>query len=60
MARCKPSKMMPHCGPEALVALFRMPQHIGYIALLVRDYDEAMSYFVEKLGFKDGVASARL
>jgi hypothetical protein len=28
-----------------------MPQHIGYIALLVRDYDEAISYFVEKLGF---------
>jgi catechol 2,3-dioxygenase-like lactoylglutathione lyase family enzyme len=28
-----------------------MPQHIGYIALLVRDYDEAISYFTEKLGF---------
>jgi catechol 2,3-dioxygenase-like lactoylglutathione lyase family enzyme len=28
-----------------------MPQHIGYIALLVRDYDEAISYFIEKLGF---------
>jgi catechol 2,3-dioxygenase-like lactoylglutathione lyase family enzyme len=28
-----------------------MPQHIGYIALLVRDYDEAICYFVEKLGF---------
>ncbi|WP_340115572.1 VOC family protein [Pelagibius sp. 7325] len=28
-----------------------MPQHIGYIALLVRDYDEAISYFVKKLGF---------
>jgi len=28
-----------------------MPQNIGYIALLVRDYDEAISYFVEKLGF---------
>jgi catechol 2,3-dioxygenase-like lactoylglutathione lyase family enzyme len=27
-----------------------MPQHIGYIALLVRDYDEAISYFIEKLG----------
>jgi catechol 2,3-dioxygenase-like lactoylglutathione lyase family enzyme len=26
-------------------------QHIGYIALLVRDYDEAISYFTEKLGF---------
>jgi len=24
------------------------PQHIGYVALLVRDYDEAISYFVEK------------
>jgi hypothetical protein len=28
-----------------------MPQHIGYIALLVREYDEAISYFIEKLGF---------
>ena len=28
-----------------------MPQHVGYIALLVRDYDEAISYFVERLGF---------
>ena len=28
-----------------------MPQHIGYIALLVRDSDEAISYFIEKLGF---------
>ncbi|WP_063994081.1 VOC family protein [Bradyrhizobium sp.] len=28
-----------------------MPQHIGYIALLVREYDEAISFFVEKLGF---------
>ena len=28
-----------------------MRQHIGYIALLVRDYDEAISYFIEKLGF---------
>jgi catechol 2,3-dioxygenase-like lactoylglutathione lyase family enzyme len=28
-----------------------MLQHIGHIALLVRDYDEAISYFVAKLGF---------
>jgi catechol 2,3-dioxygenase-like lactoylglutathione lyase family enzyme len=28
-----------------------MLQHIGYIALLIRDYDEAISYVVEKLGF---------
>src|SRR5438552_18913376 len=28
-----------------------MQQHIGYIALLVRDYDEAISYFSEKLDF---------
>jgi catechol 2,3-dioxygenase-like lactoylglutathione lyase family enzyme len=28
-----------------------MQQHIGYIALLVRDYDEAILYFTEKLGF---------
>ena len=28
-----------------------MPQHIGYVALLVRDYDEAISWFTGKLGF---------
>ena len=28
-----------------------MRQHIGYIALLVRDYDEAISYFTKKLDF---------
>jgi len=28
-----------------------MPQHIGSIALLVCDFDAAMSYVVEKLGF---------
>lgn len=28
-----------------------MPQHIGYVALLVRDYDEAISFFTGKLGF---------
>src|SRR6185369_13161516 len=28
-----------------------MRQHIGYISLLVRDYDEAVSYFTGRLGF---------
>ena len=28
-----------------------MQQTIGYIALVVRDYDEAISWFTEKLGF---------
>lgn len=28
-----------------------MPQSLGYVALLVRDYDEALAYFTEKLGF---------
>ena len=28
-----------------------MPQHIGYISLLVRDYDEAIAYFAGQLGF---------
>jgi len=27
-------------------------QHIGYVALLVRDYDEAISYYTGRLGFK--------
>jgi catechol 2,3-dioxygenase-like lactoylglutathione lyase family enzyme len=28
-----------------------MPQHIGEIALLVRDYEEAIVWFTDKLGF---------
>lgn len=29
-----------------------MSQHIGYIALVVRDYDEAIAFYVGKLGFE--------
>lgn len=29
-----------------------MPQTLGYVALLVRDYAEAISYFTAKLGFE--------
>ena len=29
-----------------------MNQHIGYIALLVRDYDSAIAYFIRTLGFQ--------
>jgi len=28
-----------------------MPQRLAYVALLVRDYDEALAYFTEKVGF---------
>ena len=28
-----------------------MPQTLGYVALLVHDYDEALAYFRQKLGF---------
>lgn len=28
-----------------------MPQHLGLVALLVHDYDEALAYFTEKLAF---------
>lgn len=28
-----------------------MPQHIGYVSLLVRGYDEAIAYFTGQLGF---------
>lgn len=31
---------------------FNMSQHIAHIALLVRDYDEAIDFFVNKLNFK--------
>jgi catechol 2,3-dioxygenase-like lactoylglutathione lyase family enzyme len=29
-----------------------MPQHIGYVALVVRDYDEAIAYYTGMLGFE--------
>lgn len=29
-----------------------MPQSIGYVALLVRDYDEAIAFFTQSLGFE--------
>jgi catechol 2,3-dioxygenase-like lactoylglutathione lyase family enzyme len=28
-----------------------MPQHLNHLALVVRDYDEAVRYYTEKLGF---------
>ena len=28
-----------------------MPQHIGYVAVLIEDYDEAIAFYTEKLGF---------
>ena len=28
-----------------------MPQNLGYVTLVVRDYDEAISFFTESLGF---------
>jgi catechol 2,3-dioxygenase-like lactoylglutathione lyase family enzyme len=34
-----------------------MPQHIGEIAILVRDYDEAIAWFTQKLGFSLRVKS---
>jgi len=29
-----------------------MPQHISQLALVVRDYDEALAFYVDKLGFE--------
>ena len=29
-----------------------MSQHLGYVALVVHDYDEAIAYYVGKLGFE--------
>jgi catechol 2,3-dioxygenase-like lactoylglutathione lyase family enzyme len=29
-----------------------MPQKLGYVALLVRDYDEAIAFYTNKLGFR--------
>jgi catechol 2,3-dioxygenase-like lactoylglutathione lyase family enzyme len=29
-----------------------MTQTLGYVALMVRDYDEALAFFVQSLGFK--------
>jgi catechol 2,3-dioxygenase-like lactoylglutathione lyase family enzyme len=40
-----------------------MTQNLGYVALLVRDYDEALTFFIHSLGFtviEDTVAKDRL
>lgn len=40
-----------------------MAQTLGYVALVVRDYDEAIAFFTHKLGFElveDSVATDRL
>ena len=40
-----------------------MAQTLGYVALVVRDYDEALAYFTQSLGFtvaEDTVAKDRL
>jgi catechol 2,3-dioxygenase-like lactoylglutathione lyase family enzyme len=40
-----------------------MTQNLGYVALVVRDYDEAIAYFTQKLGFRlveDSGATDRL
>ena len=40
-----------------------MAQTIGYVALVVRDYDEALAFFTQSLGFtviEDAVAKDRL
>lgn len=29
-----------------------MPQHIGLVSLVVRDYDEALAFYVDTLGFE--------
>jgi len=29
-----------------------MTQHLGYVALLVRDYDEAIKFYTPSLGFQ--------
>lgn len=29
-----------------------MPQNLGYVALLVQDYDEAIAYFTQRLDFR--------
>ena len=40
-----------------------MPQSLGYVSLVVRDYDEAIAFFTESLGFElveDSTAKDRL
>jgi catechol 2,3-dioxygenase-like lactoylglutathione lyase family enzyme len=46
----------PHDGREDLAAGIRrgepMSQSIGYVTLVVRDYDEAIAFYVDVLGFR--------
>ena len=38
-----------HAG--AVIQKFRMPQYLGLVSIVVRDYDEALAFYVGKLGF---------
>jgi catechol 2,3-dioxygenase-like lactoylglutathione lyase family enzyme len=29
-----------------------MPQHLGHVALVVRDYDDALAFYTQKVGFQ--------
>ena len=47
-----PTPLSPSVKPAT--CFFRrlpLPQYLAHIALLVRDYDEALAYFVDRLGF---------
>lgn len=41
----------PVCGRQVPQATPNVVPHLGHIALIVRDYDEAVAWFTEKLGF---------
>jgi catechol 2,3-dioxygenase-like lactoylglutathione lyase family enzyme len=46
-----------HCGATQILAIptnraKRMQQSIGYVAVVVQDYDEAIKFYVDTLGFR--------
>jgi len=42
----------PHSKPLPMLGLLKlMKQHIGYVALVVRDYDEAIAFYTKTLRF---------
>src|ERR1051326_3988512 len=51
--RCAALPRLARSTPcRTIEASLAMKQHIGYVALLVRDYDEALSYYTQVLGFQ--------
>ena len=54
--RGRSAQLIPGAGhhnrhASAVIQKFRMPQYLGLVSIVLRDYDEALAFYVGKLGF---------